>query len=109
MSYRACIACGRPAEPGASRCKGCAVSGWRSVSTEARRRYDDRRWKALRASHLGAYPNCARCGRPATVADHIVAVADHPAGFLDPANVQSLCGDCHKLKTAEDNRRRRKR
>ena len=58
-----------------------------------------------RARHLGLSPLCVRCeleGRVslATELDHIVALAN--GGTNDPANRQGLCGEHHRIKTAED-------
>lgn len=43
---------------------------------------------------------CQACGRPATDVDHIGDKHDHR-----PANLQALCGWCHKRKTSEQGNR----
>lgn len=49
--------------------------------------------------------SCQKCGRSTDVTlhvDHITRIADggHP---LDETNLQTLCEDCHKEKTADEN------
>ena len=67
-----------------------------------------RNWKALRSLCIKlARGLCAHCGGPGTDVDHIISRAD---GGLDIiANLQFLCNDCHKKKTAKDNQARRKK
>ena len=47
-------------------------------------------------------PNCRKCTNPATETDHILPLAD--GGMHDRANLQRLCTDCHRKKTAKENR-----
>lgn len=59
----------------------------------------------LRAAVLRRDPLCVRClaaGRAtvSTEADHIVPV--HKGGSNDLSNMQGLCADCHRRKTADD-------
>lgn len=66
-----------------------------------------------RAALLAAEPLCRMCrekGRvtPATIADHIVPLAQGGAAY-DMANLQPVCADCHQDKTNADNGRRVKR
>jgi 5-methylcytosine-specific restriction protein A len=61
-----------------------------------------RRGQRLRAQHLRANPLCAHClakGRTtlATEVDHIVPL--HQGGDESPENRQSLCDECHEIKT----------
>jgi 5-methylcytosine-specific restriction protein A len=52
-------------------------------------------------------PQCRNCGsRDRLQADHIIEVADGGALF-DPANLQTLCRDCHGVKTEVFRSRRR--
>jgi 5-methylcytosine-specific restriction enzyme A len=47
-------------------------------------------------------PTCRRCRiRATTEVDHIVALEQGGAPF-DRANLQGLCGPCHREKTRED-------
>lgn len=68
----------------------------------AKRGYDSA-WLHLRAWHLKRHPVCqiqGRChGEPATEVDHITAI-NLGGRRLDPHNLQSACGPCHKWKTA---------
>ncbi len=62
------------------------------------------RWKTTRAALLRREPWCRICRRaPATQVDHIRRVEDGGAPW-DPANLQPVCGDCHKRKTAMEHR-----
>lgn len=61
----------------------------------AKRGYDGK-WRMIRAQFLGAHPSCP-CGAPATEVDHIIALAR--GGSNAWANLQALCGPCHRRKT----------
>ena len=63
--------------------------------------YRNERWRKARETHLGHYPDCARCGAPATSVDHIVPHDGSPEQFWNTANWQSLCADCHNSKSAQ--------
>lgn len=52
-------------------------------------------WQKERAAFLIAHPDCARCGNPATVVDHITPHRGNKALFWSVANWQPLCKDCH--------------
>ena len=65
-----------------------------------------RRWMRIRERQLRHFPLCAECRRlgrvtAATEVDHIVRLQD--GGTDHPSNLQSLCHDCHALKTANEN------
>jgi 5-methylcytosine-specific restriction protein A len=47
---------------------------------------------------------CADAGRvtPGQLVDHIVPIAEAPELRLEPGNLQTLCVDCHAIKTSED-------
>lgn len=80
----------------------------RTSSTEGKaykRFYDSKQWKSLRYQALlrdGFI--CVRCGREATIGDHIIPTKVRWDLRLDMKNVQSLCFQCHNQKTAEDER-----
>lgn len=62
--------------------------------------YSRKAWLDLRAKRLAAEPVCRFCrdmGRVtvATTVDHIREHKGDWALFIDPANTQSLCKDCH--------------
>ena len=62
-----------------------------------------RRWKPLRAAILerDGY-RCVKCGKAGRLeVDHIEPVES--GGTDDPANLQTLCRDCHILKTRLEN------
>jgi 5-methylcytosine-specific restriction endonuclease McrA len=65
---------------------------------------DDWRWR--RKQQLKANPNCRVCGRPATDADHIHAVA---LGGALAGELQSLCKVHHHAKTVADSHEGAKR
>lgn len=67
------------------------------------------RWQRCRERYLAAHPLCAHCARDGrTVAaaevDHVVPRARGGAMF-DWGNLQALCADHHRRKTAAENRR----
>ncbi|RLL64296.1 HNH endonuclease signature motif containing protein [Paenirhodobacter hankyongi] len=92
--------CGRLVAHGA-RC-ACQIA-----STRARnRRHDAKRpsarergyttdWQKERKAFLAAHPDCAMCGAPATVVDHIIPHRGNKALFWDRHNWQPLCAPCH--------------
>lgn len=55
-------------------------------------------WQARRRIVLARdHRTCRRCGEWATDVDHITAGDDH-----DLANLQALCGPCHRAKSARE-------
>lgn len=69
------------------------VVDWRYIRRAIRRRD---KWK------------CVLCGAKATDVDHIIELADGGC-FHDPQNLRSLCGLCHKAKTAATRKARAER
>ena len=70
----------------------------------------DAAWRRCRAAFLAAHPLC-QCDdckggtirtTPATVVDHIVAVADAPELRLDWSNLRAMAKRCHDRRTALD-------
>jgi 5-methylcytosine-specific restriction endonuclease McrA len=61
----------------------------------ARARGYDADWDKLRREHLARHPQCRRCGEPASLVDHVIAIRRAPNRRLDPTNIQSLCIRCH--------------
>lgn len=58
-------------------------------------------WTRLAKRHKARNPTCAACGRMRFLeADHIVPL--HLGGTNEPSNLQSLCRECHALKTARE-------
>ena len=68
-----------------------------SQQADARAFYDSPAWRKLRARHRRRFPRCemAGCGKPGALVDHIKPRRLHPELALDPANLQTLCRDCH--------------
>lgn len=57
-----------------------------------------RAWAILRARHLRRRPNCAWCGArgpKGMTVDHVEPRARRPDLAMDPANLQTLCSQCH--------------
>lgn len=70
------------------------------------RKLDRRRWSKVRLKVLDrdGY-RCQSCGKAGRLeVDHIVP-AYRGGDLYDPANLQSLCRNCHIAKTAAENRR----
>ncbi|MHA1225278.1 MAG: HNH endonuclease [Candidatus Hodarchaeales archaeon] len=55
-------------------------------------------WRKYREWYLRRHPLCVKCGRLATVVDHIVPVS-LGGDFWDENNHQALCEECHNRKT----------
>jgi len=75
----------------------------RKAYSEARLR--GRRAVARRARWLETNPLCVHCAksgkiRQAVTPDHIIALANGGSDTED--NLQSLCAECHRVKTAKD-------
>lgn len=66
----------------------------------------DYRWRKLRDAHLTQNPLCVNCAEKGLIeqaeeVDHIVPFQGKDDRLrLDPHNLQSLCGPCHRVKTA---------
>ncbi len=59
----------------------------------------DSRWRRIRRETLRRDSGrCLRCGERAHEVDHVVELLDGGDPF-SPANLQSLCRECHRLKT----------
>jgi 5-methylcytosine-specific restriction endonuclease McrA len=88
------------------RCKACSagVDGFSQGKRKYRKVYGTKRWQAIRARVLRVEPRCRRCRAPATDVDHIVplrVLLAHGRDPYDPANLQPLCGSCHRSKTGQ--------
>lgn len=76
---------------------------------ESTQRQRGRAWMERRARWFRKHPLCVKCnalGRvsAATQLDHITPLID--GGSDDDENLQGLCDDCHKAKTADEASRR---
>lgn len=63
-------------------------------------------WRAIRLDHLEREPLCRHCKArgvvtPARDVDHINGRADREEDY-QASNLQSLCGQCHKVKTRKE-------
>ena len=58
----------------------------------------DHAWRKVKDGLLAANPTCA-CGRPTRMVHHIVALKDG-GERLDPANLEPLCWECHRVRHA---------
>jgi 5-methylcytosine-specific restriction endonuclease McrA len=59
----------------------------------------NREWRDYRARFLAANPKCYRCGKDATVVDHITPHLGDKALFEDLKNHMPLCASCHSTGT----------
>ena len=85
-----------------SRCKKHRVQVLRSAERRrgnAHQRGYGRKWRLVAGAWLRANPLCVRCGRMATVCDHIIPHRRNAELFWDVTNRQSLCKRCHDRKT----------
>jgi len=89
----------------------CVSAGATSMQLMAKRKHESakrlrgRAAVARRARWLNLHPLCIECDKAgrasaATVPDHIVALAN--GGLDTESNLQSLCAECHRIKTARD-------
>lgn len=63
-------------------------------ATAAQRGYGHA-WRKCREGHLLKHPDCVRCGKIASVVDHIVPHRGDQQKFWDENNRQSMCATCH--------------
>jgi 5-methylcytosine-specific restriction endonuclease McrA len=78
----------------------CACQIKRKAEADKRRpnaneRGYDSRWSKARRTFLDKHPNCAICGKPASVVDHIEPHKGDKAKFWNSQNWQSLCSHHH--------------
>lgn len=65
--------------------------------------YHSREWRETRKLVLSRdYNTCVRCGAPATMVDHIVTSKQSWEDRLNTDNLESLCKDCHSIKTRRE-------
>jgi len=100
-----CIQCGALVRDGTSRCPTHKVKAWARREGEPQGR-GGRPWRRLRAAVLARDAGlCQPCQRNrlvtlASEVDHIVSLAD--GGDDAMGNLESICGSCHRLKTARE-------
>lgn len=65
--------------------------------------YKSKEWRTLRKQILERDLGlCQRCGMPAELVDHIIPSKDDWDDRLNPDNLQSLCRECHRIKTKRE-------
>lgn len=65
--------------------------------------YKSKEWRTLRKQILERdLALCQRCGMPAELVDHIIPSKDDWDDRLNPDNLQSLCRECHRIKTKRE-------
>jgi 5-methylcytosine-specific restriction protein A len=71
--------------------------------------YNTNRWKKLRAEHLKEQDYCVYCGSSKDLeVDHIMPPRGDEDLFYSSENLQTICGVCHRLKTAKEIRDRKR-
>ena len=70
--------------------------------------YRSVRWREASKDFLKANDTCCKCGKKATIVDHIIPHRGDELLFWDSNNWQPLCAKCHQLKTLEEIRQRQK-
>lgn len=86
------------------RCEAHRRKAWANRS-KAWGKGSTRKWRAFRAERLRVEPRCRWCGGKATEVDHIRPLSAGGSKW-DPGNCQSLCTDCHEIKSGQDRRQR---
>jgi hypothetical protein len=106
MPKRACLLRGPKcsnngiAVPGTSRCPAHSKGWTKSPEMQARSgHYNTRSWRERSKKQLVEFPDCAKCGARASVADHIDNIGAGGDWF---GPLQSLCKPCHAKKTASE-------
>lgn len=75
----------------------------RGKSSQYHNLYDSVLWRKTRKAFLKKYPVCFICGKPATIADHIIPHRGDLSLFYNEGNLQPLCQSCHSRKTMAEN------
>lgn len=65
----------------------------------------DRRWEEASKRYLAQHRTCRRCGRPATLVDHIKPHRGDASLVWDRSNWQPLCTPCHSGAKQSEERR----
>lgn len=105
--------CGRAAVPGKDFCQNHIhlqtekdkrkIFTKRGKSKQWHGLYESAEWRKVRAAFLNKYPICFICGRPATIADHIIPHRGDLTLFYSADNLQPMCQSCHSRKTMKEN------
>jgi hypothetical protein len=97
-ALRRCRRCGQLVR---GRCLRCERARGRQRPASETSWYGAPAWRARSAAQLAAYPACARCGAPATVAGHVTPHHGDWEAFIGGALV-SLCYRCNRQQAVED-------
>jgi 5-methylcytosine-specific restriction endonuclease McrA len=68
--------------------------------------YASSTWRSMRDRQLRDHPDCVVCGKKASHADHVLAIAN---GGTPDGPLQSMCRRCHLQKTVRDSHQAAKR
>lgn len=71
----------------------------------ARQRGYDAEWERESKAFLAVYSSCRRCGKQATLVDHITPIRVAPHRRMDRTNWQPLCTPCHSGAKQRQDRR----
>ena len=83
-------------------CQRHGSSGWAGYKRRHPERaafYASSTWRVMRDRHLKANPDCVVCGKKASHADHVLAIAN---GGTTDSPLQSMCRRFHLQKTVKD-------
>ena len=83
-------------------CQRHGSSGWAGYKRRHPERaafYASSTWRVMRDRHLKANPDCVVCGKKASHADHVLAIAN---GGTTDGQLQSMCAKHHHEKTVRD-------
>jgi 5-methylcytosine-specific restriction endonuclease McrA len=73
--------------------------------------YARAKWRKLREFILNESPLCTRCYKkgiitPAVICDHVIPInGENDPLFYELSNISTLCDECHRIKTRQDNSR----
>ena len=104
--------CGRTAVPGKNYCSKHLINQpqqqrkvftRRGKSSQWHHLYETPEWRRRRSEFLKKYPYCFICGKPATIADHIIPHRGNLELFYSDENLQPMCQSCHSRKTMREN------
>lgn len=71
-----------------------------SAARASQKRPYDKEHIRIRRELIAEDPNCRRCGKPGSHADHIIAIC--LGGETIPKNMTLLCAPCSRSKTAQE-------
>jgi 5-methylcytosine-specific restriction protein A len=73
--------------------------------------YNTSMWRAIRKKKIAECPYCVKCGIPKEEAilevHHVIPPRGNEELFFDPGNLIVVCGNCHKIITAGEIRKRK--